>query len=336
MRNSQTSLVVRGQLKTGFRKSTPAVSGTSNSCYQTGGLKNNMKKVLVLLVVVIAFVGVSMAQQDVLGAHLVYGRGCVACHAPHSGAAGNGGSNAKSPYSGNNALWGQDLSPLYGQTLSFGDSGSGWTITLPNYGTAATGGVKPGPFDQFGGPFAVIACLSCHDGNLAKPAMMTGTTVEALPNSAVSGGHAPTFLGADGSTAGNYNNDHPVGPNATLGCGGTYDWDCVENADGTYSFSGAGSSKFLTDYFDVTKTGPVAHLVNTKEAGKSWVTCTTCHDQHSMTAFSTDGTVAGVKPTMFFVRGWYNPNTGNSAAQFCRSCHGGEANEMHGVNIATN
>lgn len=296
-----------------------------------------MKKVMLVLLVTLAFAGMAAAQ-DVLGAHLVYGRGCVACHAPHSGAAGNGGSNANSPYSGNNALWGQDLSPLYGQTLQFGDARGGWTITLPNYGTATINGVapvKPGNFDQFGGPFAVIACLSCHDGNLAKPAMMQGTTVEALPNSAVSGGHAPTFLGADGTTAGNYLNDHPVGQKATVGCGGAYDWDCTENANGTISFNGAGSTHFLADYFDVTATGPIAHLVNPGTQGTAWVTCTTCHDQHSMTVFSTDGTLAGNKPTMFFVRGWYNPNAGNSAAQFCRSCHGGESNEMHGINLAT-
>jgi hypothetical protein len=54
-----------------------------------------------------------------------------------------------------------------------------------------------------------------------------------------------------------------------------------------------------------------------------------------MTWFSVDGTVANNKPTMFFVRGWYNPKSGNSAAQFCRTCHGGESNEMHGINLAT-
>jgi hypothetical protein len=296
-----------------------------------------VKKLILITLFIAVGVGMSVAQtSDVLGAHLVYGRGCVACHAPHSGAAGNGNSNANSPYSGNNALWGQDLSPLYGQTLQFGDSRGNWTITLPNYGTTASGGSKPGAFDQFGGPFAVIACLSCHDGNVAKPAMMQGTTVEALPNSSVSGGHAPTFLGNDGTSAGNYLNDHPVGPNALLTCGGSFDWDCTINANGKYSFTGTGSSQFLTDYFDVTASGPVGHLVSTNSTQGSWVTCTTCHDQHSMTVFNA-GTAAApnYKPTMFFVRGWYNPNSGNSAAQFCRSCHGGEANEMHGVTLAT-
>ena len=75
--------------------------------------------------------------------------------------------------------------------------------------------------------FVIIACLSCHDGNLARPGMMKGSTVETLP---VVGGNAPTFLGSDGSTAGNYNNDHPVGPNATFGCGPPYNWDCTINA----------------------------------------------------------------------------------------------------------
>jgi hypothetical protein len=36
--------------------------------------------------------------------------------------------------------------------------------------------------------------------------------------------------------------------------------------------------------------------------------------------------------TMFFIRGYYNPTSGgNSVAQFCRNCHGGESNEMNGV-----
>ena len=47
---------------------------------------------------------------DTLGAHLGYGRGCVMCHAPHSGAGGNGIAT-KDTASGNVALWGQDRSP---------------------------------------------------------------------------------------------------------------------------------------------------------------------------------------------------------------------------------
>ena len=64
------------------------------------------------------------------------------------------------------------------------------------------------------------------------------------------------------------------------------------------------------------------------------MTCTTCHDQHSMTVWQGTATTMPSKPgyyqTSFFVRGPYQPQTGgNNAAQFCRNCHGGEANEMH-------
>jgi hypothetical protein len=40
---------------------------------------------------------------------------------------------------------------------------------------------------------------------------------------------------------------------------------------------------------------------------------------------------------MFFLRGPYNPtNTAsNTAAQFCRQCHGGESNEMNNGQATT-
>ena len=45
------------------------------------------------------------------------------------------------------------------------------------------------------------------------------------------------------------------------------------------------------------------------------------------------GLAPGQYATMFFLRGPYNPRdaNSNSAAQFCRQCHGGEANEMNGI-----
>jgi len=288
---------------------------------------------------------VSSPTADVLGAHNVYGRGCIACHAPHSGAAGNGGPS--SPNSGNLILWGEDLTPLYGQTFTFA---GGRTVTIPNYGTTpvTVNGTAipavglPGNPD---GTFVIAACLSCHDGNLAKVGMLKGTTVETVTiNGAVF--NPPTLLGNDGSTPGNYLNDHPVGPSAVVSCGGQYNWDCTVNANGSISFNGPNSTQYLADYFDVTKYGVIGNLV--KVAGtasttvpgtytsNSWVTCTTCHDQHDMLYFNA-GPV-GIKPTHFFVRGWYNPGnttTSNSAAQFCRTCHGGESNEMHGQTVPT-
>ena len=81
----------------------------------------------------------------------------------------------------------------------------------------------------------------------------------------------PTLLGNDGSTPGNYMNDHPVGPTANPGCGGPYNWDCTVDSDGSISFSGPNSTQFIADYYDVTKGGgPLANLV--KVAGSTiWI-----------------------------------------------------------------
>ena len=303
-----------------------------------------MKRTAIALLVILAVASVATAQvssptADVLGAHNVYGRGCVACHAPHSGAAGNGGHVTAN--SGNLALWGEDMSPLYGKTLNFGNAG-GNAVTLPNYATA-------GMPASTGGLFNIISCLSCHDGNVAKVAMMKGTTVETVTIAGATF-NPPTLLGNDGTTAGNYMNDHPVGPTANPGCGGPYNWDCTVNANGSISFSGPNGTQFIADYYDVTSgNGPLANLVlvpgNTTGYGgsivtNSWIACTTCHDQHDMLYFNSTAATSTmtIKPTRFFVRGWYNPGnttTSNSAAQFCRGCHGGESNEMHGQIVPT-
>ncbi len=323
-----------------------------------------MRRLAVAILVILGGAAIASAQvstptNDVLGAHNVYGRGCIACHAPHSGAAGNG--QTTSANSGDLALWGTNLTPLYGQTFGFGSNPRGtgpYLVTIPNYGTTSVtvGGVSvngqnlPATPD---GTFVIAACLSCHDGNIAVNGMMKGTAYETVTINGVTF-NPPTLLGNDGSTPGNYGNDHPVGPQAVVGCGGPYNWDCVGNSDGSISFTGPASSAFLNDYFDVTTYGPIANLVKvpgtttatcptgvptgtTCYATNSWVTCTTCHDQHDMLYFNAGPTI-GIKPTHFFVRGWYNPGntmTSNSAAQFCRSCHGGESNEMHGQLVPT-
>ena len=332
-----------------------------------------MKQVVIVLVLILAVTGYASAQiknngvVDVLGAHNVYGRGCIACHAPHSGSAGNGKANVTSTNSGDLALWGEDLTPFYGQTLTFG--GGSYTVTVPNYGTAPIAlpnGISVAatglPTRASDGTFVIAACLSCHDGNVAVVGMMKGTAVESVTiNGAVI--QPPTLLGAQGQAAFNYSNDHPVGPQAVVACGGQYNWDCTVNSNGSISFNGPNSSQFLLNYFDVTASGPISSIVKvagtavknssgtiTGYTSNSWVTCTTCHNQHNMQYFNA-GTVTnngtapptvitiGPKPTGFFIRGWYAPGntaTSNSAAQFCRSCHGGESNESAGqMTIAT-
>ena len=279
-----------------------------------------MKKVTLLVLLVLVAATVAMAQlnsnyqspTDVLGAHLLYGRGCIGCHAPHSGARGNGVTTAD-PTSGDVALWGEDLQPLYNQTFNFGDNGA-FPVTFPANGNGITSAHDP--------TVVVMFCLSCHDGNLAKVGWMKGITVETLP---IVGGHAPTLLGNDGNTAGDYHNDHPVGPQAIIGCGGTYDWDCTISNGQIVVPSGVNFKQFTeVNYGWVVS--PATYNNNPT------VTCTTCHDQHSMTVWKGNGHATGTGTfyqTSFFVRGPYQPQTGgNNAAQFCRQCHGGEANEM--------
>lgn len=292
-----------------------------------------MKKMMLIVLFAVFAVSLSAAQlvgvpqttnatTDILGAHLLYGRGCIGCHAPHSGAGGNGFATTDTT-SGNWALWGEDLGPLYNQPLAFGDGGS-FAVTLPSANTYKA----HDPLTD------IMFCLSCHDGNLAKGGHMKNATVETLP---VFGGKAPTLLGNDGTGAGNYANDHPVGPNASIGCGGTYDWDCTISG-GKIVMNGANSSVFAgTNYIFAVRPVNFASAPTVPAVG-----CTTCHDQHSQNIYAakltnTSGTPTGYYQTMFFLRGYYNPNTGgNNAAQFCRQCHGGEANEMKGqLNVPT-
>jgi hypothetical protein len=264
---------------------------------------------------------------DVLGAHLNYGRGCAACHAPHSGAYGNGIARTADSTSGNVALWGEDVASLYGKTIITGqmDNGASYTEVLPTSTTAATPDV--------GG---VLMCLSCHDGNYAQGAMMKNKVFETLPSTYGTANNIPTLLGNDGTTTGNYLNDHPVGLNAAMSCTGPYNWDCSISATGTVSMNGPNSSRFQTNYGFFVSPG----VYNNTPV----VLCTTCHNQHVMnvvniTAKSKSGLPAGSYATMFFLRGPYNPADTNTAtnqtAQFCRQCHGGEANESNGSTAGT-
>jgi len=314
-----------------------------------------MKKFTLLILMGLVATSVSMAQltykggADVLGAHNGYGRGCVMCHAPHSGSAGNGQGVSSDPQNGLTALWGESLTPLYGATLKFG--GGSYAVTLPSAPTSTTtGGVTTwsGLFSS-SAESTVLLCLSCHDGVSTKVAMMQNQTVEPLP---IVGGTAPTLLATAAPAAGAaYNNDHPVGGSATVGCNSAatpesgHNWDCSGGGSGTTKITPGPNMKiFMTNYpgsFWNSSSYPLTTAVNTNVNA---VTCTTCHNQHSMTAYSngTTTTTGGVTttdvfPTMFFIKGWYNPlSNGNSVAQFCRNCHGGESNEMQGVtNVPT-
>ena len=50
--------------------------------------------------------------------------------------------------------------------------------------------------------------------------MMKNKVYETVPSTYASN-NIPTLLGSDGNTGADYLNDHPVGNNAIVGCGGT-------------------------------------------------------------------------------------------------------------------
>jgi hypothetical protein len=305
--------------------------------------------------------GTGLSGYDILGAHQNGGRGCAGCHAPHSGSAGGGGNvgtytgTQTDPLSGSDALFGQDVAPLLGYQLKMGN---GITETLPGESTAYT--------TQTAELEGIAMCLACHDGVVAKGGMMVGTSWEQRMNllpAGVYGTHLiPTLLGndsGDGNTSG-YANDHPVGVNATLAAVGVA-------SSLTFTTSSAGNLATITPATTAYKAF-VANYGYPAIAGSVWsfgvaiqstdttgatafITCTTCHNQHSMYVYTASpsygvgyqGATAkivagGSYPTYFFINSPYNPGAGNnnpqlaaSTTQFCRQCHFDTSNENAGV-----
>lgn len=259
---------------------------------------------------------------DVLGAHLNYGRGCVACHTPHSGASGNGNARSAGPASGAVALWGEDVSSLYGRTITTG--GGKFVEVLPTSMSASTPDVS-----------GMLTCLSCHDGNYASQAMMKNRVYETLPATYGVANSVPTLLGVSLAGTGNYLNQHPMGLSAKVDCGGSGNWDCTQS-NGIVSMRGPNSSRFVQNYGFFVKLGSYNNT--------AVVVCTTCHDPHLMNVVnissgSNSGLAAGTYSTMFFLRAPYNPNDSNplsnQTAQFCRQCHADKSNEMNGSTAKT-
>jgi hypothetical protein len=301
-----------------------------------------MKRAMLVVMFILAIAGFVMGQTwsspvDVLGAHNNNGRGCAGCHSPHSGAYGSGHTVKAGTDTGSYALWGQDASPLYGATVAFGDGGR-YTELLPS--TISTGS------EEVGG---ILLCLSCHDGNLTPTNMMAKQSYEQsiglLTNTAYGTNPIPTLLGNDGSVAGNYQNDHPVGQAATIrtGNGLVFDGTRMSVTPSTPY------AQFVANYgYPALAPGKWSQPFAVTAGGKPYVLCTTCHNQHVMTVYTSStaspiaGNTAGYFATFFFVNGPYNPNIATigktqapSTTQFCRQCHFGEANEANNTNNIT-
>lgn len=258
---------------------------------------------------------------DVLGAHLNYGRGCSACHAPHSGSNGNGISSAGNSSSGNTSLWGVDASGLYGRTITTG--GGKYVEVLPTSLSANTPDVS-----------GMLVCLSCHDGNYATSSIMKNKVYEQLPRTYGNANQVPTLIGKNADGSSSYLNDHPSGLSAAISCGGSK-WDC-SISNGQVNMTGPNSAKFVKNYGFFVKPGNYNN--------SAVVVCTTCHEPHAMNVFtvnsgSASGLPQGTYATMFFLRGPYNPSDtnpeSNQTAQFCRQCHAELSNEMNGSTTGT-
>jgi hypothetical protein len=330
-----------------------------------------MRKLFFVLLVALVAVGMAAAQTytrgsgltgiDILGAHQNGGRGCAGCHAPHSGAAGGGGNAAtdatafNDPLSGSNALFGQDVTPLLGYQITFGN---GYVEVLPSEATGYT--TQQDELRQ------ITFCLACHDGVVAKGQMMNGQSWEQrmnlLPSSVYGTRPIPTLLGNDsgnGNTSG-YGNDHPVGVNATLGAARVWTNNATTSplaitVDATNGITNitpnsAAYVAFNTNYgFPAIAGSPYGYGVSMPQGdtnpGDAFLTCTTCHNQHAMYVYKAPGgkqlssaIAGGIFPTYFFINAPYNPGAGNnspnmaaSTTQFCRQCHFSESNESAGI-----
>jgi hypothetical protein len=304
---------------------------------------------------------------DVLGAHNNYGRGCAGCHAPHSGAAGAGGNaitgGATDAYTGANALFAQDMGPLYSASFDFSDLKN--TGSANSYIFVAPAGLVGASAQGYSDIRGIVMCLACHDGAVSKGAMMQNKAYEqqigALPSSYGSGA-IPTLLGADGSSSA-YHNDHPIGENATVAAalGGAYGTGSATNGL-NYTITGTSPNQaitgitaigtyttFMTNYgAPALMKGAHSYGTPINAAGVPYLVCTTCHNQHSMNIYASSanspitGNAAGTYATYFFINGPYNVNNTNlnassaaSTTQFCRQCHFGESNESVGGSIPT-
>jgi hypothetical protein len=339
-----------------------------------------MKKLLLVTLLVVMASAMMLAQTvtftgaagsvapavDVLGAHNNYGRGCAGCHAPHSGNFGAGGNGLTNTtvdlFTGTNALFAQDMGPLFGKTFDFSDISNTGSANKYLLIAPATGNPTTWTAQQYSDARGILMCLACHDGNVAKGAMMKNQAYEqqigALP-STYGTGKIPTLLGNDGTAAGTYNNDHPIGESATINAamGSTYG-DAVNGITFVTTASGVTSatpaaggqySKFMTSY-GAPALMKGAHSFPTPVNANTmpYVVCTTCHNQHVMNVYAASatspiaGSATGTYGTFFFINGPYDvanttvPATqASSTTQFCRQCHFGESNEAAGGTLTT-
>lgn len=265
---------------------------------------------------------------DILGAHGAGGRGCASCHIPHNDVSALGsGVNGESAEP---ALWGPSANPPVGKTFALTYDG--------NFVEVQSVVVATGTVDVSG----ILLCLSCHDGNLTPQNMMARRSYAGkmglLGRRGLGDGSVPTLLGDDGEPTGVSRIDHPIGGDAPIATG--YG---LMFSNGVFSVTpGSPYARFVANYgWPALAPLKRSNAYGLDATGKPYVLCTTCHNQHLMTAYASTATspISGdggghVYSTYFFANGPYNPNYDTapatrapSTAQFCRQCHFNDANE---------
>ena len=107
-------------------------------------------------------------RRTILGAHNGYGRGCVMCHAPHSGSLGNGKATLSEPIPRTvcTLCGARTLLPCTAKpSTSAATAPAKYPVTLPAAGTITS---------AHDANTIILFCLSCHDGVLTKVGMMQG------------------------------------------------------------------------------------------------------------------------------------------------------------------
>ncbi len=191
--------------------------------------------------------------------------------------------------------------------------------------------------------------------------MMVGNSYEQriglLTNTTYGTQPIPTTLGNDGTTAGNYTNDHPVGQLALLSkvvatpAQGLTFVPNAGNTSGTYTVTaGSQFAQFVANYgYPALAPGKWSNPYGTTATNAPYIVCTTCHNQHVMTVYTSSAASpiqgdGGGKwyATYFFINAPYNPNlqtyaqtNAPSTTEFCRQCHFGESNEANNTNNIT-
>jgi hypothetical protein len=335
----------------------------------------NMKKIMFVLLVVVIASSMALAATgivsgnvayaplvDVQGAHENGGRGCAGCHAPHSGGRGSGGNiisgtaafTAAGTAEGDTGLWGTDTNPIETGYATITFDGS-YPVSLAGL-TWSNGALYTG----------VATCLSCHDGNVSKGAMMSGQAYEqsfgllnfatnvgsnhqAAPVNLYGNNPIPTLLGNDGGVAGDYSNDHPVGPKANLGAvasaalGNGLVVSVAANKATITVTAGTTYANFVSNY-GIPAISSMAITSGDTNSSNLYVVCTTCHNQHVQNVYSSAGhgysTIAGLTTgsfaSIFYVNGPYNPGAPYdpthvpSTNRFCLQCHFSHSSEYFG------